>query len=61
MNDLKDLTDREIVCVGCGNSFVWNREEQAFYLSKGLQPPKRCKECRMRRKLTIAPKAVSNE
>ena len=60
MNDLKDLTDREIVCADCEDSFVWNREEQTFYLSKGLQPPKRCKNCRLKRRLTIAPKAVSD-
>lgn len=55
MNELKDLQDREIICVDCGKAFIWNREEQAFYLSKGLQPPKRCKDCRLRRRLTIAP------
>jgi hypothetical protein len=61
MNELKDLRDREIICVDCGKAFTWNREEQAFYLSKGLQPPKRCKDCRLRRKLTIATKAVTND
>ena len=61
MNELKDLRDREIICVNCGKAFTWNREEQAFYINKGLYPPKRCKECRMKRKLTIAPKAVSHD
>ena len=60
MNELKDLRDKEIICVDCGKAFIWNREEQAFYISKGLMPPKRCKPCRERRKLTIAPKAVTN-
>ena len=60
MNELKDLRDREIICVDCGKTFIWNREEQGFYISKGLMPPKRCKPCRERRKLTIAPKAVQN-
>jgi hypothetical protein len=54
MNELNDLQDREIICVDCGKAFTWNRDEQAFYLSKGLREPKRCKECRLRRKLTIA-------
>lgn len=61
MNELKDLRDREIICVDCGSSFIWNREEQAFYISKGLTSPKRCKPCRERRKLTIAPEAVKND
>ena len=60
MNELKDLRDREIICVDCGGRFFWNKDEQAFYISKGLQPPKRCKDCRLRRRLTIAPKAVTN-
>lgn len=59
MNELKDLRDREIICVDCGNAFIWNREEQTFYINKGLMPPKRCKPCRERRKLTIA-KAVGD-
>lgn len=60
MNELKDLRDREIICVDCGGSFIWNAGEQAFYLSKGLRPPLRCKNCRLRRRLTIAPKAVGD-
>ncbi len=60
MNELKDLRDRELICIDCGGSFIWNREEQSFYLSKGLQTPKRCKDCRLRRKLTIASEAVQH-
>lgn len=54
-NELRDLYDREIICVGCGETFIWNRGEQAFYLDKGLREPRRCSDCRLRRKLTIAP------
>lgn len=61
MNELKDLQDKQFFCPDCGRAFTWNREEQAFYISKGLTSPKRCKPCREQRKLTIAPKAAPNE
>ncbi|MFC1865789.1 zinc-ribbon domain containing protein [Chloroflexota bacterium] len=61
MNELKDLQDRKIICVECGKAFTWYRDEQAFFISKGLTSPKRCKPCRERRKLTIAPGTVQDE
>jgi len=61
MNELKDLHDKQFFCPDCGEAFTWNREDQAFYISKGLLPPKRCKPCRARRKLTIASKVVQDE
>lgn len=42
--------DREIVCVDCGERFVFSAGEQAFYQEKGYNDPKRCKACRMRRR-----------
>ena len=42
-----EFEDTEIVCIDCGNSFVWSGGEQLFYHDKGLQnPPKRCKSCK---------------
>ncbi len=35
-----------IVCTSCGTEFSFTDEEQAFYESKGFQPPKKCKPCR---------------
>jgi CxxC-x17-CxxC domain-containing protein len=41
-----DLEDKTLVCVDCGNRFIWTAGEQKFFIDKGLQNiPKRCKLC----------------
>lgn len=45
--------DKVIVCVECGNAFVFNEGEQKYFLSKGLSIPKRCRRCRLARKMAI--------
>lgn len=48
-----EFEDKTLVCQDCGNEFVFTAGEQAFYKEKGLDnQPKRCKECRNRRKAT---------
>jgi len=45
--DQPNLEDANIVCIDCGNDFVWKVGEQLFFRDKGLQnPPKRCKDCK---------------
>lgn len=41
---------KQIICKDCGKSFSISPDEEKFYTSKGLQIPKRCKECRKVRK-----------
>ena len=41
---------KHIICKACGKSFSISPDEEMFYTSKGLQVPKRCKECRKARK-----------
>jgi len=36
----------QITCSDCGTTFEFSDSEQAFYASKQLTPPKRCKACR---------------
>lgn len=45
----QELTE---VCKDCGNEFTITVSEQNFYESKGLSLPKRCAECRAKRKRT---------
>ena len=46
-----EFTDKTLVCQDCDNEFVFTAGEQAFYKEKGLEnEPKRCKECREKRK-----------
>lgn len=53
MNEL-DYKDITLTCVDCGKEFVWTATEQAFFHSKDLSQPKRCRECRLqRRKNTV--------
>lgn len=41
---------KQIICKDCGKSFSISPEKEKFYISKGLQDPKRCKKCREIRK-----------
>lgn len=48
-----EFEDKALVCQDCGNEFVFTAREQEFYKEKGLDnEPKRCKECRNKRKAT---------
>ena len=37
-------------CKECGNEFELTEKEKKFFIDKGLELPKRCKECRLRRR-----------
>ena len=46
-----EFQDKTLVCKDCGQEFVFTAGEQPFYKEKGLDnEPKRCKECRDKRK-----------
>ncbi|MDR2074107.1 MAG: zinc-ribbon domain containing protein [Oscillospiraceae bacterium] len=43
--------DRTLVCMDCGRSFTFTSGEQEFYALKGFaNEPKRCPDCRDRKK-----------
>jgi CxxC-x17-CxxC domain-containing protein len=45
------MPDKSIVCVDCGNEFVFTSGEQEFYAQKGFaNSPTRCPSCRTARK-----------
>lgn len=46
----ENLTDYEIQCADCGQSFTFKADEQEFYQSRGFSEPKRCPACRQARK-----------
>jgi len=60
MNTLK-LQDKLLRCVDCGTDFIFTAGEQRYFLSKGLSIPKRCPECRQKRKATLVPEGVRND
>jgi CxxC-x17-CxxC domain-containing protein len=44
-------TDKNLECVDCGASFVFDAGEQEFFATKGYtNEPKRCPECRAAKK-----------
>lgn len=40
------MADQQITCRDCGQSFTFTEGEQAFYATKDLKAPQRCKACR---------------
>lgn len=53
--------DQTLKCIGlpekpCGNDFVWDANDQAFYEEKGFSKPKRCKNCARERRAMFGPK-----
>ncbi len=39
------MEDKKIICKECGKEFVFSAGEQEFFKEKGLNEPKKCKEC----------------
>ena len=44
------MNDMTIKCQDCGKDFIFTESEQKFYEEKGFTLPKRCKDCRNKRK-----------
>lgn len=44
------MSDTRLVCVDCGEAFIWSHGEQRYYRERGLSQPKRCKNCRSQRR-----------
>ena len=42
--------DQTIACKDCRADFVFTAGEAAFYQEKGFQTPRRCKDCRAKKK-----------
>ena len=41
---------QQLECVECGKAFEFSVDDQEFYAKKGYSSPKRCPECRAKRK-----------
>lgn len=50
----ENLTDQIVKCVDCGAGFILTSGERQFYVDRGLNLPKRCPECRGRRRKGVA-------
>ncbi len=53
------FTDRDVLCVGCGLTFVFSAGEQAFFRDRGfVNEPKHCKRCKAKRQGVAAPHRI---
>jgi hypothetical protein len=43
------VEEKTIICVNCGNSFVFTVSEQKRFITLGFDEPKRCRDCRKNR------------
>lgn len=53
IRDKLNFEDKVLICMDCGQDFIFSSSEQFFYWGKGLAEPKRCKSCRQFRRNTI--------
>jgi len=44
------MENKVLKCKVCGGAFEWSIEEQQFYADRQLSEPKRCQNCRAKRK-----------
>ena len=48
---MTEYKDKTIKCIDCGTEFIFTVRDQEFYHEKGFSnEPKRCKECREKKK-----------
>lgn len=47
-------TDQIIRCCDCGLGFILTSGERQFYLDRNLNLPKRCSQCRRKRRQGVA-------
>ena len=54
--------DKTIICVDCGNKFIFSSGEQEFYNQKGFKTePTRCKTCRIALRDRLKPQRAMYE
>lgn len=53
MESKMEFIPQNLICLDCGEPFVWSSGERQFFWSKGLAKPKRCPKCREKRKATL--------
>ena len=50
---VSDYSNKQLTCIDCGQVFMWEAGEQAYFEAKNLLPPRHCPLCRRMRKLTV--------
>lgn len=55
MDDSKVFEDKFLFCIACGREFPFEASEQYFFHERGYQDPKRCPECRAKKRARLNP------
>jgi CxxC-x17-CxxC domain-containing protein len=51
----------QLACKDCSADFEFGAEERAFFAKKGFDPPKRCPDCRAKRRKAKPPEPTLHE
>ena len=54
------MNDIQLTCKICGTAFLFSVNEQVFYKSRVLDAPKRCPDCRAKRRQEMKGKELNN-
>ena len=55
MDDSEVFEDKVITCHVCGSDFTFEAGEQYYFRERGYQDPKRCPECRAKKRARLNP------
>ena len=55
MDDSEIFEDKNLVCTECGQHFTFEAGEQYYFRERGYQDPKRCPECRAKKRARLNP------
>ena len=47
------MPDKLITCYACENTFIFKESEQKRYATLGFEEPKRCTECRSKKRKSV--------
>lgn len=47
------MPDKQIECLDCGQQFTFTEGEQEFFAERSFTPPKRCKDCRDKKRARL--------
>jgi hypothetical protein len=50
-----NFKNKTLTCQDCSMPFIWTAGEQFYYAHRNLSQPKRCPDCRQKRRNAIAP------
>ena len=56
-----NCSDLTINCTWCKKDFIFSVKDQKYYSNKSFDMPKKCKDCRLKKKLAFDNKSSNKE